>query len=153
MENLFDPTQLGLNHVQVIVRGMIAVAQSDEVHATELVLVREFYDACRAETDGLADFEDVVGQPLDRTQMVDVLDTPELRRIFLQSCLFLAYADGTYSSAERRLIAELAGHLGVPEGELDELDERIRDLLLRQIAAINNVDALRVVAEELKGEG
>ncbi|MEY4509367.1 MAG: hypothetical protein RLZZ450_1489 [Pseudomonadota bacterium] len=140
---------LGLNHVQVLVRGMFAVARCDGVHATELVLLREFYEGCRADVDGLASFEDVISVELDADSARDVLDTDELRELFLRSCLLLAFADGVFSPAERQLLVELATLLGVTPERRAELEDEARSYLLQRIAHIHNVDALQDVVKEL----
>ena len=47
MEELFDTRALSLGHVRAITRGMYEVAKVDEVHATELILLREFTKRAR----------------------------------------------------------------------------------------------------------
>lgn len=150
MQKFFESVELGLNHVQVIVRAMYAVATSDGIHDTEMVLLREFYRSCQDEASGLATFEEIVGVAYDDETARDVLDTDELKRVCLHSCLFLAFADGQLTDGERAKVQMIARGLEVEKVTLDELEEQVRDLLLRQIAMIQNVDALREVARELK---
>jgi len=149
MQTLFESIDLGLNHVQIMVRGMFAVAQCDGVHATELVLLREFYSGCQQAAGGLADFDDLVRVPFDAETACDVLESAEHRQVFLRSCLLLAFADGGYSSGERAKITEFAGALEVDSAILAELEDQVRDHLLRQVASIQNIDALRAVANEM----
>jgi uncharacterized membrane protein YebE (DUF533 family) len=149
MQGLFDPTGLGLNHVQVIVRGMYAVAACDGTHQAEQVMVRQFYAACQSDAHGLADFDQVVARPFDAGEAAEILGTPALRRTFLASCLLLAFADGAFSEAERRTIDGFARDLDVPAAEIDALREEVTDHLLQQIARVRNVDALKEVAQEL----
>jgi Tellurite resistance protein TerB. len=149
MEPFFETALLGLNHVQVIVRGLYTVATCDDVHHTEHVLIRSFYDACRKEVAGLADFEDIVGQGFDAEQATEILNTPALRRTFLKSCLLLAFADGKYSKEEQAKIGEFARALGVDDATLAELKEQVTEHLFSQIAGIENIDALREVTHEL----
>jgi tellurite resistance protein len=149
MKTFQQNVKLGLNHVQVLVRGMYAIANSDGLHATELVLLREFYESCRADVEGLASFEEVIAVALDEESARDVLDTPELRDLFVRSCLLLAFADGTFSPAERTQLAHLAALLDVkPERRL-ELEEEARSFLFRRVAHVHNLDVLQKVVKDL----
>ena len=59
MTDILDPIDLDLNQVRVIVQGMVRVAHADGAHERELVLIREFYESCRSDVKGLADFRDL----------------------------------------------------------------------------------------------
>jgi hypothetical protein len=150
MQAFFENVRLGLNHVQVITRGMYAVAQCDGVHQTELVLLKEFYEGCRAEVDGLSSFAEVVEVTFDAEEAKDILDTEELREVFLKSCLLLAYADGVFSNGERARIKEFATALAVDDEARAHLEDVVRDHLIQQVAHIRNLDALKEVAKELE---
>src|SRR5919197_61437 len=81
MQTLFETADaLGLNHIQIIVRGLYALAHCDEVHQSERVMIKSFYDACREDAAGLADFKDIVAQELDAEEAAEILNTPTLRR-------------------------------------------------------------------------
>ena len=149
MQDFFETAELGLNHVQVMVRGMYAVATSEDVHPAEQVMMREFYETCRVEADGIADYNDLVKQPLEPAEAADVLGTKELRAIFLKSCLFLAFADGQYSEAERATIERFADGLEFDKEALADVEAEVTDYLIQQIARIRNIDALQEVAGEL----
>jgi DnaJ-domain-containing protein 1 len=149
MESFFDKVALGLNHVQVITRGMYAVAQCDGVHQTELVLLKEFYEGCRREVDGLSSFEEVIRIEFDAANSKEILDTPVLREVFLKSCLLLAYADGVFSDSERERVKGFAKALDVDDALRENLEEQVRDHLLQQVAHIRNLEVLQEVAREL----
>lgn len=149
MQSFFDKVELGLNQVQVITRGMYAVAQCDGVHQTELVLLKEFYEACRADVNGLASFDDVIKTPFEATDAKDILSSKELRAVFLKSCLLLAYADGLFSDGERERVKSFAKALEITDAERADLEDHVRDHLIQQIAQIKNMDALREVAKTL----
>lgn len=149
MPAFLDQVTLGLNHVQVLVRGMYSVARCDGVHATELVLLREFYESCRRDVDGLASFEEVIAVPLDEANAADILDTEELRDLFYKSCVLLSFADGQLSAGERAELERLADVVGLAPERRALLTEAARSYLLQQIAHIQNVDALREVLQEL----
>jgi len=148
MDDFFSSVDLGLNHVQVIIRGMYAVAKSDDVHQTELVLIKQFYDACREDVSGLADFDDVIAREYDKDEAAEILNTLELRRTFLKSCYLLAFADGAFSEEESTVLKTLAADLGMDEAEQDAVREEVQGFLMRQISKIQNVDALMDVAKE-----
>jgi len=149
MEELVDISNLGLNHIQVIVRAMYEVASCDGVHQTELVMIRGFYEACLEDAHGLTDFDQVVGEPWSGDLARDVLDTAELRSVALRSCLLLAFADGHYSEAERDTVRRLAKDLAIDTPALAQLEEAVKGHLLRQISGIRDIEALREVYKEL----
>src|SRR4029079_12363126 len=105
--NFLNPVYLELKHVRVIVQGMVKVANSDGAHERELVLIRQFYESCRADEQGLAEFSDLVKAPLDIDVARDVLATPDLKATFLASCYLVAYADGELSKQESEALAQL----------------------------------------------
>ena len=149
MQAFLEKVELQLNHVQVMVRGMYAVAQCDGVHPTELVLLKEFYEGCRASVEGLASFDEVVEGEVEVAAMRDILDSTALREMFLKSCLLLAFADGVFSDCERAKLRDFASALDVDDERRAQLEDEVRDHLLKQIAHLQNLDALREVAKEM----
>lgn len=144
------PTILELHHLQAIVRAMHDVALTDGVHDAERVMLRGFYENCQREAAALASFDDLVAMPFDLAAIVDDFKLPAQKTALLHSCLLLAYADGTYSAAERAKVQGFADALGVSSGELALIEEGASDYLLQQISRISNTDALQEVARELK---
>jgi len=138
-----------LHHVQGIVRAMYEVAKTDGVHATELVMIRGFYDSCQQDADALATFDDLIATPFDADNDAALFDTTERKATLLQSCLLLAHADGDYSDGERTKIAGIARTLGVEAEQLAQIEDAVADMLLQQISRISNTDALREVAAEI----
>lgn len=139
---------LGINHIQVIVRGMHEVAKLEGVHDAEAVMLRGFYESCQQDTGAMTSFDELCRGGLDLDEARRILDTPDQKAAFLRSCLLLAYADGRYSNEERKLIRSYADALGVPAHATLSLEESVSDQLLQNIARISNVDALREVAAE-----
>jgi uncharacterized membrane protein YebE (DUF533 family) len=144
-----DPVDLDLQHVRVIVQGMLRVAHSDGVHIRELVLIREFYESCRADAKGLADFSDLEKTPFDVDVAREVLSTPELKQTFLGSCYLVAYADGAVSAGEANTLTALAQELGIDAATVKEVSERVKDSLLQQVARSANLEALQRIAQKL----
>jgi hypothetical protein len=139
---------LGINHVQVFVRGMYDLACTDGAHAAEMVMLRGFYDECQREAHALTDFDDLLKLSFDVAEAREMLDTPELKAAFLQSCVLLAYADGKYTPGERARIRAYAGELGVSPEMLESIELSVADGLMQSFTKIQNVDALREVAAE-----
>ena len=149
MNTFFPETRLGLNHLQVIVRGMWAVARCDGVHDTESTMLRDFYRGCSQDAEALTDFDALVSRDFDIAEATDVLTSDELKRVFLQSCMFLAYADGAYSAQENALISQYASNLGMSQDTLTELRGLVGDHLISQVARVHNVDGLKAVVRDV----
>jgi uncharacterized membrane protein YebE (DUF533 family) len=149
MQDLIGNVELGLNHVQVIVRGMFAVAKCDGVHESELVLMRAFYDACRDDAEGLAEYKHVVAEAFDAELAKEILDTDELRAALVKSCVFVAFADGNFSEAEKGEISRIGEGVGLSAEAVAQIENEVRDVLVQEIARVKNVDALREVVTEM----
>ena len=144
-------TALTLPQVQVLVRAMHRVAHSDGAHERELVLLREFYEACRADVEGLTEYVELVRMPFDAAMAKEVLDTPELQLLLLRSCYFLAFADGELSAAEKEAIGAIVSEVGIEAKLAADARELTKDALLQHISRIANVPALKRVATDLDG--
>jgi tellurite resistance protein len=146
---LFPDTPLDLHHIQAMVRAMHELALTDGMHDAERVMLRGFYDSCQQETQALTSFDQLIAGPFDVASARDIFDTPERRAALLQSCVFLAYADGNYSAGERAKVKAIADAVGADALELATCEGLVSDHLLQQISRIGNVDALKQVASEL----
>ncbi len=149
MSGFLEPVNLDLNQVRVIVRGMVRVAHSDGAHERELVLIREFYEGCRAEVKGLSDFADVTRAPFDAEEAQEQLSSDALKLTFLASCYLVAYADGHTSAAETKVLAELVKELGVSDAIAIQAHDLVKDQLLMQLARSANIEALKEIAAKL----
>jgi uncharacterized membrane protein YebE (DUF533 family) len=147
MKNFFDPVDLDLQHVRVIVQGMVQVAYSDGAHDRELVLIRGFYESCRDDAKGLAYFADLAKTPFDAEVAREVLDSDALKITFMASCYLVAYADGFLSEAEKRVLSELAKGAGIDEATMSHAQELVKDQLLMQVARSANLEALQGIVK------
>jgi len=143
MTDLLDTVDLDLNQVRVIVQAMVRVAHADGAHERELVLIREFYEACRNDVRGLADFQDIQRAPFDAVIARESITTEALQQTLLASCYLVAYADGEVSDGELTAIDEIAGELGIGADTLAKSRERIKDLLVMQLARGASVESLQ----------
>lgn len=141
---------LGINHVQVFVQGMSAVSRVDGVQPAETNLLRNFYDACQSEAHAMTGFDDLASQEFSPIHAREVLDTTELCTEFLRSCVFVGYADGKYTATERAKVAEFAADLKVEPGQLKEIEAQVADILMSQMATLQNIDAIREVARKTR---
>lgn len=149
MKAFLDPVDLDLQHVRVIVQGMLRVAHSDGAHVRELVLIRGFYESCRADAKGLADFSDLEKAPFDVEVAREVLNTPLLKQTFLASCYLVAYADGAISPGEATTLAALGQDLAIDAATVKNVSEQVKDSLLQQVARSANLEALQRIAAKL----
>ncbi len=144
------PVSLDLRQVQAIVRGMYRVAQADGAHERELVLMRGFYESCRAEVSGLADFAEVVARDLDPAEARAVISTPELREAFFRSCYLVAWADGRLSTEERAVLDALADVVGVERASLAAIAESVMDQLVGTIARAPDASSIAKLRSSMK---
>jgi uncharacterized membrane protein YebE (DUF533 family) len=128
---------------------MYRVAHSDGAHERELVLLKEFYEACRAEVSGLTEYAELTRMPFDPVMAKEVIDTPQLQLLLLRSCYFLAYADGMLSNEEKQAIAKIIAEAGIDLKIAVQARELTKDALLQQISRSANVPALQRVAADL----
>lgn len=152
MNPLLQAGNLNIAHVQSIIRGMYAVALTDGVHDTELVMMRDFYEQCARDSDALASFQDVVNTPFDSETASGVLNTDELKQTFLASCVFLGYADGNYSAKERAKVKGLGTDIGLSSGQIGDIEDLVADQLMAQLAHIENLEALKEVSGEMRSD-
>ncbi len=146
-----SPQKLEIHHVQALVRAMHALSLADGVHDAERVMLRGFYDSCQADTGALTSFDEIIRVPLDPGTLADTFNTDELKTTFLQSLVFLGFADGRYTDGERAQLRAHAATLGVSAEALTAIEDAVQDHLMQQISRIQNTDALRQVAAEMKG--
>jgi uncharacterized membrane protein YebE (DUF533 family) len=149
MKSFLEPVDLDLPHVRVIVQGMVQVAHSDGAHQRELLLIREFYESCRDDAKGLADFGDLAKTAFDAEVAREVLDSDMLKLTFMVSCYLVAYADGHVTEGERRALEELAQGAGIGDAIAAHAQELVKDQLLLQVVRSANLPALQGIVKGL----
>ena len=140
--SMLTPIPLDLRHVRGIVRAMYRVAQADGVNDRELALMRGFYESCRDEVSGLADFGDVIAQALDLAEAHEAVATPELREVIVRSCLLAGWADGVLTDGERAVVAEVARAVGMDDATLAHVEESTKDQLVGAVARVPDTAAV-----------
>ena len=130
------PVSLDFQQVQFIVQAMYRVSASDGCHDREVVMMHGFYESCRADAAGLADFHEIVARPFDAEAARASLTTPELREALFRSCFLLAWADGDLSPEEIVVIDELARAFEVDDAMLTAYRDRAKDALFGSVARV-----------------
>lgn len=148
MPELFPEIEVHADHAEAIARGLIVVAKADgEIHEREAALIADFYSSVTERPVDMAALERAA--PIDGAYLAATLPTAELRELFMKSAILLSYADGNYSAAESKVIADFAAALGVTD--LGHLETQVKEFMLGSLNHITNTDAVVAVAKEMKG--
>jgi tellurite resistance protein len=96
--------------IDVFARGLYHVAKADGIQEEELALIGEFL----AEVDSPTPLSSLAESSFHVAELA-VLETVFLKRVFLKACLVLVRRDGVVSNAEKALVAQIAGFLGLAD--------------------------------------
>jgi len=148
--DFFPEIDITRNQAEAIARGMYAVARADgDIHPREQALLSDFY----ADTvDGRAPDMLALGRESDISgeQLALALVGTEVRKLFIKSCVLLAYADGAFEGPEAEKVAGYAAALEVDTKTLRELEEQVKDYLIAHLSGLQNTASVVAVASELK---
>ncbi len=144
--NFFPEIPLTTAQAEAIARGLFHIAHSDGLHEREAALVASFWAESGGAMNALSDL--ARRGPLPLEELVAVLDTAELRKLFVKTALLLAFADGQVSGAESELVRKYAADLGLSDS-LGHLEEQVKEFLLSQLSHIHNTQALAQIAKKL----
>jgi uncharacterized membrane protein YebE (DUF533 family) len=149
MEKILDPSHLTRLQVHAIVQGMALVAGADGNDEREIILMRQFWDACSPDVREAESLDEVRNSPFDLEAARDALNSSLLQQTFLASCLLVAYSDGQVSAAEQATIAELIQRLGISSELSAETHERVKSLLVEQLSRVSDLSTLQQIAQQL----
>lgn len=125
---------------RVIARGMMTIARSEGgVDPRELELMRSLL--LDTDVEQLAD--------LPASEVKETISSPDAAQLFLRSCLLVAFADRTYSDAERALISAYAQALGVSDDDLENASQSVKEFLLEPLSRLSNVEGVAEVSKEM----
>lgn len=151
MHKFFEEVNLNYEHINFIIKGMYHLAKNDGLSKAEKYLIEEFYGICKDEISESKSIDDIIKENFDFDASKEILNTDELKKLFMKSCILLAYSDGNYSSEkEGTLIKEYALKLNIDDEELKKLHQEVKDFLMSQFTNIANVEALKEVENKLK---
>ncbi len=145
--NFFPEIPLSTAQAEAIARGLFHIAHSDGLHEREAALVASFWSDAGGSHNALSELSR--RGPLSSEELATVLDTREVRRLFVKTALLLAFADGQVTGVESELVRKYAGELGLGD-ELSHLEEQVKEFLLGQLSHIHNTAALAEIARKLK---
>ena len=149
METILDPSQLRAEQVRSIIQGMALVAAADGNDEREIILMREFWEACAPEVRETESLDEVRSLPLDVAAAREALPSKHLKQMFLAACLLVAYSDGKATAAEQATIAELIRHLDIDSDTASNTHDRVKDLLLEQLSRVSDLATLRRISDQL----
>jgi tellurite resistance protein len=138
--------EISEHEAELMARGLYAVARAEGgVHEREEMLIGEFV----ADTiGGAVSLAALARQAAPTAEELKTLSA-DAGRLFLKTCLLLAYVDGNYHIDEAKVIRAYAAALGLAEAELTEMENGVREYLLSQLVHLKNTDATREVAKKL----
>lgn len=149
MENILDPSRLTSAQVHAIVQGMALVAGADGNDEREIILMRQFWEACSPDVHEAESLDEVRNSPFDIAAARDALHSALLKQTFLAACLLVAYADGQVSGAEQATIAELIQRLDIDAELSAATHERVKTLLVEQLSRVSDLSTLQKIAQQL----
>jgi len=113
--------ELSAEAAHVVAAGMRAVAQADGNHPREEALIDAFEADLPPGSTGLD---------------LALLDTKELKEVFLKSCVLVAFADGHVSEAELGVLRGFLETLGLGPEELGQATRDVASSLLSQFSSV-----------------
>lgn len=149
MENILDPSHLTRPQVHAIVQGMALVAGADGDDEREIILMRQFWEACAPDVRESESLDEVRSSPFDIAAARSALGSPLLQQTFLAACLLVAFSDGQVSPAEQATIAELIQRLGISSELSAATHERVKSLLVEQLSRVSDLSTLQTIAKQL----
>ncbi|MGH8431670.1 MAG: TerB family tellurite resistance protein [Solimonas sp.] len=141
---------LNLQQAQLLVTAMHEVARIDGVAAVEDLMIRSFYNDCRADSAAIADYDNLSRAAFDAETARQIFNTVDARDLFVRTCIYVGYADGHFGAAERKRVGEMALALGMSPEVYDGIIETVHDHLIGQFAHVLNVEALQAVSKETR---
>ena len=151
MDDLYPEFDVNAVQAEAFARGLLGVAEADGVHQRELALIGEVYQAAMEEEVGafapIGSLERAGS--LAAKDLAALLPTGPHREMFIKSAYLLAWADGNVSPAERAKIGEYAQALEIGAEAQVRLEAEVKDMLLRRLAGLSNVEAVAQVAKKL----
>lgn len=149
MPEFFPEVEIGQDQAEAIARGLFAVARADgQVHEREAALIAEFFASAANAASSLGALERA--PQIDGETLAQILQTAELRRLFVKSALLVAYVDSTLGEGESKTIRDYAAALGIAGADVDVLETQVKEFLLSQLSHLSNVEAAAEVARRLK---
>jgi len=148
-EDFFPEIEIREDQAEAIARGLYVVARADgKVHEREAAMISEFFNTTTDHPSHLGSLER--GAPITAANLAAILNTKELRTLFLKTAILLAYVDGNYASTEQKAIADFAKACDVDAKTLTALEHAVKDYMMGHLAHLQNVHAVAEVGKSFK---
>jgi len=124
---------LGIDSKNVVtmVRALKHLAGVDGMAPPEMALISGFYEGTKEESDPL--FAEVMAGEDWSDDELSGIDTDEHKDAFLQTCMFLIFADGKVSDEEKTTVKSWASKLSVDDEQLQELFNEVKENFLSNL--------------------
>jgi hypothetical protein len=138
MELLTD-VEVTAEQADTMGRAMLAVARADgAADPREVALIEE-----------LAPVDPLAPAP-SPSEVAAAFPDPRGRELLLRSLLLVSLVDGTYSGAERDVVASYAEACGVSPARLEELASSVKAFLMGPLLPLSNTLAVAEVSKKLR---
>jgi uncharacterized membrane protein YebE (DUF533 family) len=137
--DLFNDVELSASQATAMGRAMLAVARADgAADPREVALIEELVPVDTASPDP---------SPAD---VAAAIPDEAGRDLLLKSVLLVALVDGTYSDAEKAVVASYAEACGVAPARLEEHASAVKAFLMAPLLPLSNTAAVVEVSKKLK---
>ena len=137
--NPFSDVELSAGQATAMGRAMLAVARADgSADPREVALIEELATLDAAAPDPSP--AEVAGAFVDEAG----------RDLLVKSLILVALVDGTWSDAEKAVVASYAGACGVSDAKLEEQASAVKAFLMAPLLPLSNTDAVVEVSRKLK---
>jgi tellurite resistance protein len=148
-EDFFPEIDIREDQAEAIARGLYVVARADgKVHEREAAMISEFFNTTTDHASHLGSLER--GAPISPANLAAILNTKDLRTLFIKTAILLAYVDGNYAPPEQKAIGEFAKACDIDTKAVAGLEQSVRDYMLGHLSHLQNVHAVVEVGKSFK---
>lgn len=135
--------------VTQLTQAMLSVALVDDIQPAEAALIGQFYESSRKPDmpTTATMLADPKAHPFDVASLSG--STAEFADTMVLMCLMTAYADGSFSGAERAHIQGIATALGVDAIRFEAHLAQVRDELVGALSHLPDAGSVAAVVKEL----
>jgi tellurite resistance protein len=148
-EDFFPEIDIREDQAEAIARGLYVVARADgKIHEREAAMISEFFNSTTDHASHLGSLERA--PQITAANLAAILNTKELRQLFLKTAILLAYVDGNYAPPEQKAVTEFAKACEVDSKALAQLEHSVRDFMLSHLSHLQNTAAVVEVSKSFK---
>jgi tellurite resistance protein len=148
-EDFFPEIDIREDHAEAIARGLYVVARADgKIHEREAAMISEFFNSTTDHSSHLGKLERA--PQIEPANLAAILNTKDLRTLFLKTAILLAYVDGNYAPAEQTVISEFAKAFDVDAKTLGALESAVKDYMVGHLSHLQNIHSVAEVSKSFK---